>query len=459
MASAAVAAPAHQRSQCLLLPATPVRRTATGPIEPMITVSAPCLAMATPSSRTGGSSSAQPWSPTLGKVPTPVRGSGMTPKAVRSATPLVSPRQFLEATPSSCASHCPPASVVAAVGCVGAIDVEDIAVGVGPCDPLRHGARQQVLRALGVAEPVAVEAKCGVAGGLNGGIWFVKGSGADLVLKLVPGSRSIAMQPTESEALQSLAREHPDIANDLSMAFPFKILRLHCDTGYARQDLLAMDRAPGRALAEIMADWVRRGRASELPAVFQKVGESLGMLHCRYGNKQHGDLQASNIFFDEATFRVTFIDVAGMASKTVDGDLTHFENSLKMLGAFYDSNLIDSWCEAFRRGHALGRSCPNPPAPSASPNRRRRDIRQDLVVPMELDGGVQSPQAAKDPLMKCRTKAQITLRGDGREERDEPSMPWFDKFRKRLFGSRSFDEENDEDEEDDVVSSRATVSM
>lgn len=72
--------------------------------------------------------------------------------------------------------------------------------------------------------------------------------------------------------------------------------------------------------------------------IFLALGEQLASFHHRYG-KQHGDFQLFNIFYDEATDSIVFIDIGGMGIPTIDSDVEHFHEAMGLLKNAYDQSL------------------------------------------------------------------------------------------------------------------------
>mmetsp|Transcript_79662 Transcript_79662/g.247411 ORF Transcript_79662/g.247411 Transcript_79662/m.247411 type:complete len:249 (+) Transcript_79662:2-748(+) len=233
------------------------------------------------------------------------------------------------------------------------LEVAELPLGGQAFDPTEPGLRGRLLALLGVDGAAAVEAMTGFRGGLNKGIWFVKSKEEELVLKLVQGTASHPDLPTEAENLRRLQREHPGIASDPAVAFPFRIIRIHGGPGGAELDLVAMPRAPGRSLVDaIQEDW-RAGRRAELLALLERVGSCVAGFHRRYGGKQHCDLQPGNILCDDRSGRVTLVDLGGMGSACVVGsDVEHFVESLEILGRTLGPELARDGCRHFRAGYA-----------------------------------------------------------------------------------------------------------
>lgn len=234
-------------------------------------------------------------------------------------------------------------------------------LGAGPCDLLRPHVLRQLMFKLGASADATVEKLTGFQGGLNEGIWILSDPASiqkprvDFVLKLVQGTRTIAALPTEAENLTKLASEHPSITSDPALAFPMMILGC-LGTGGKTHDLIIMHRAPGERLTEVLARKWHAGQQSDLWKLFWKVGSRTAAFHARYPNKQHGDLQPGNIFWDEGTGRVSFIDVGGMGMVTVDGDVAHFTNALHALSTFYGPKFKEESIRAFNEGYCVAGS-------------------------------------------------------------------------------------------------------
>mmetsp|Transcript_71141 Transcript_71141/g.179681 ORF Transcript_71141/g.179681 Transcript_71141/m.179681 type:complete len:513 (+) Transcript_71141:112-1650(+) len=448
---------------------------------------------------------ASPPSREFHKLPTPVRTPIRTPTSRGSPSPML-PGQ-LEFPRSPTAAHQgtltqqAPMAAPRAPSCGehrGSFEVEDLRIAGTSFDMSQPEQRALLAEALGMTGATKVEAMQGISGGLNDGIWFVRGGEADLVVKLVRGSRRLPQEPTEAEALMRVFAEHPHIASDPLVGFPFKIFRLRGDNGPLGKDLIAMEKAPGKALATVLSETVHAGRAGELQSVMQQVGEVVGIFHGRYAGKQHGDLQGSNIFFDKASGHVTLIDVGGMGSRTAQTDEDHFVYSLQILKGFYGQH-VENWCRAFREGHQLGRrvalhlplpvapqrarerkakasapASPQPPAAAAAtaapqlPAAATSPVARRLVDDFEattptaaasLAASSSSPAAQaslRSPSPRRRLAAPRAVVQDGEHlqsrymEDDDQQRPWFQTFVRspliRLFGGDEAPESDDEDD-------------
>lgn len=116
-------------------------------------------------------------------------------------------------------------------------------------------------------------------------------------------------------------------------------------------DVLVMRKATGRRFAEVLADIWYKEPKSYTYQVFSKFGKFLKAFHLRYGNREHGDVQPSNIFYDEASKHITLIDVGGMGQKTVKNDVTHFCESIKLVAETYGEELATNGIREFTNAY------------------------------------------------------------------------------------------------------------
>lgn len=206
----------------------------------------------------------------------------------------------------------------------------------------------------------------GFRGGLNEGVWFMsdpdnvpsepskQGPGnasGDLVLKLVRCHRVASSVPTEAENFIKLFRDHPRIIDDPNLAFPCMIFSCML-TGQKRHDLIVMRKVRGERLAELIARKWYGNQRQHLMQILERLGTALGEFHARYSNKQHGDFQPSNFFYDEATDLISLIDNGGIGIPTTDTDIQHFTKSIKLLADCYGPQLGSDGLHAFERGYA-----------------------------------------------------------------------------------------------------------
>jgi len=235
------------------------------------------------------------------------------------------------------------------------LDGGDLNIGSGSFDPTQLMVRSQLLAELGFTS-ANMEAMVGFSGGLNEGIWFMtgkrsSGSQEDLVLKLVKCHRIAANVLTEAENFEKVYKDHSGIGADPVIAFPIKIFSCMSDLGTKRNDLIVMRRVPGERLAEVICRKYWAKQEPLLCQVFGKLGRLLAEFHSRYGHAQHGDFQPSNVFYDEASDSLAFIDVGGMGVPTMDNDVTHFRQAMNLLANAYGPTLHIDLIRAFDRGY------------------------------------------------------------------------------------------------------------
>lgn len=199
-----------------------------------------------------------------------------------------------------------------------------------------------------------IEAMKGFAGGLNEGVWFMYGEEETYVLKLVKCQRIACHVPTEAENLERVRQQHPGIGADQTIAFPVKLCGCYSTDGTKRYDLIVMRKIPGERLAEVLGRWYyAQQEPSEDPLLrqlWESLGRQLASFHERYG-KQHGDFQPFNIFYDEVTGAICFIDVGGMGIPTMDNDVEHFREAMGLLKKGYNEQLMDDLTAAFIQGY------------------------------------------------------------------------------------------------------------
>lgn len=219
-------------------------------------------------------------------------------------------------------------------------------------DPSLQHIQQQLGASLGL-DHCAVEEMVGFKGGLNEGVWFLtsKSLDQDLVLKLVRCHRIAANILTEAENLQKLSVKHPGLATDPSLAFPIKVFSCSNQNKEKRHDLIVMKKVRGERLAELMARKVFMKEVAGLYRILERLGVGLADFHDRYGNMQHGDFQPSNVFYDEELQEMSLIDIGGMGVPTVDTDLEHFRESLRILAANYGSDVMEVGYHHFEQGY------------------------------------------------------------------------------------------------------------
>lgn len=216
-----------------------------------------------------------------------------------------------------------PSSPVPNTICGQGFEVRDLPLGFWPFDPNLPALRSQLLAALGAGPQSRFEAMTGFHGGMNNGIWFLRGAagGETLVLKLVKYDRFAPPQLVEERIFSKLYQEVPHIVEDRNVAFPMKVFRLLGPNNVRKHDLFVMRKASGKSLDHLISEKWRSNRKADIMRIFTQVGESLAQFHRRYGGRQHNDAGTQNILYDEETQHVTFIDLGGMGNKTDKTDV------------------------------------------------------------------------------------------------------------------------------------------
>lgn len=220
----------------------------------------------------------------------------------------------------------------------------------GAFEPKLSTVRQQLLAHLSLSESASIKEMTGFKGGLNQGIWIVSDYSQKLVLKQTRCQRIAVNVMTEAENFVRIARDHPEITNDPMIAFPVKIFSCIGPEGKI-SDVIAMKKCPGERLCEFVAHKFYANQMSQLTHALELVGQSLSQFHFRYGHEQHGDFQPSNIYYEESTDTVTFIDVGGMGVPTLGGDVDHFHQCIRAMTSSYQANLFVELLRAFDKGY------------------------------------------------------------------------------------------------------------
>jgi len=216
--------------------------------------------------------------------------------------------------------------------------------------PSLGAIRQQLLQQLGLTKTAQIKEMGGFKGGLNQGIWIVTDNGQKLVLKQSRCQRIASNILTEAENFVRILKDHPEIANDPLVAFPVKIFSCTGPEGKI-SDIIAMKKCPGERLCEFVAAKFYANQMQQLNCALEEVGHCLAQFHSRYGNEQHGDFQPSNIYYEEKTKVVTFIDVGGMGVPTMGTDVDHFHQCVRAMTASYQVNLHVELLRAFDKGY------------------------------------------------------------------------------------------------------------
>mmetsp|Transcript_73049 Transcript_73049/g.191507 ORF Transcript_73049/g.191507 Transcript_73049/m.191507 type:complete len:800 (-) Transcript_73049:100-2499(-) len=235
----------------------------------------------------------------------------------------------------------------------------ELQMGSDAFNPSQAGLRQQLTSKMGLPASSTIEEMQGFRGGLNEGVWYLsepsQGAGVpreELVLKLVRCHRIATNILTEAENFLKLFRDFPGILNDKHVAFPVKIFSCHGLGGTKRHDLIVMRKVRGERLAELIARKWYGNQVPQLMQILEKLGVCLAEYHNRYGAaSQHGDFQPSNIFYDEETDEITFIDVGGMGVPTMETDVEHFSKSMNLLAEAYGFQLAIDGIRVFEQGY------------------------------------------------------------------------------------------------------------
>jgi len=214
-------------------------------------------------------------------------------------------------------------------------------------DPSEPRLREQLAEKLGSFS--CIEQMKGFSGGLNEGVWFMYGE-EDLALKLVKCQRIACNVPTEAENLERVFQEHPGIGADETIAFPVKLCGCFLSDGSKKYDLIVMRKIPGERLAEVLSKLYHAKQEPVLHAIWYAVGQQLAAFHDRY-QKQHGDFQPFNIFYDEESGAIRFIDVGGMGIPTMDNDKEHLREAMTLLKSGYGESLLDALYSDFSQGY------------------------------------------------------------------------------------------------------------
>lgn len=243
-----------------------------------------------------------------------------------------------------------PAANIPAYPQAGACATCDLQIGQQPFDPNQQPMKSMLLSRLGVGPHSVIECHPANHGGLNDGVWFVRDPAQpsqNLVLKLVSAQRG------EGDMFAKLASSHSGIIFDQLLTFPYVIFNCLGPSGEKRYDLEVMRRAPGVSLAEFIAAKHFAKQQTDIMRCLHKVGSCLRELHTKYNDAQHGDFQTSNIFYDEASGKVTFIDFAGMGPKSrfAQSDYEFFIQSLRICATIYGPQLLADGTRHFENGY------------------------------------------------------------------------------------------------------------
>lgn len=209
--------------------------------------------------------------------------------------------------------------------------VSDICIGDRPLQLEDRALQAQIISALGADPKAVIETASGLCNGANNeGIWTLRTVGEELVLKFVKNQPVFPGVPTDAESLIRISRQYPSIANDSTLAFPRRIIRLLGSRGNLRYDLIVMQKARGEPVGNVIQQKWRRGLHKEVTDILDKVATCLAVFHQQYSGQQHGDLNPSNVLYDAVSGHVTFIDVAGMGNSYSESDVDYLTKGLAL---------------------------------------------------------------------------------------------------------------------------------
>lgn len=198
-------------------------------------------------------------------------------------------------------------------------------------DPSTPWLKAELVSRLGFQDNATIT-KLREHGGCNIGIWEMRTPTCAFILKLVSSKRAHSLLPTDAERIARLAKEHPKMLADPSLAFPIKVYNcLSADSG-TRQDLVIMPKAPGESLAHVIGKKWIEAKVKQMMQILEAAGAFLAGVHAAYG-VQHGDCTPTNIFFDEETSTFTLIDLADLGPKKAkcEHDTERFLRCLELM--------------------------------------------------------------------------------------------------------------------------------
>jgi len=255
---------------------------------------------------------------------------------------------------------CPlPLAPGVAGGKVGGFEEQELQIGAGAFDPTQSAVKSTLLAKLGVGPTSVIERMQGRSGGRNEGVWILYDGSQSLVLKLVNCQRRHQQIPTEAEKLVKLAREHPAIVNDPALAFPSKIFHCLGPAGETRYNLIVMRKVPGQTLSEVIGTKWQANQVSSVMQILDEFGRFLADFHMRYANKQHGDLQPSNVLYEEAGRKFVLIDVADLGGRVLpsERDVERFIAGLGLVSQTCGQQLYVEGKQHFEAGYGRNRPC------------------------------------------------------------------------------------------------------
>jgi hypothetical protein len=243
----------------------------------------------------------------------------------------------------------------------GSFAVEDLQYSTPDFDPSAMKMKLQLASALGLSQTARMEAVRGNLGGQNFGAWTFTDGSHSFILKAVRCQRHYAAIPTETENFLTLARDYPSLVHDQDLAFPVKIFRCRGPTGNNTHNLIAMRKAHGECLNNIINTKCYTRQIPQLMDTFEAAGRFIANLHNRYGLK-HGDCTPSNIFLDEATGKFTMIDVSDLSPGggfgVTETDVDHFCGGVRLITRCQGDQISSQAVQRFKAGYMSCRLAP-----------------------------------------------------------------------------------------------------
>jgi len=114
-----------------------------------------------------------------------------------------------------------------------------------------------------------------------------------------------------------------------------------------------MRHAAGQSLSAIIGLKWYANQGSEVMRIFEQLGGFLADFHLRYGHKQHGDFQPSNIWYDDTTGSFTLLDVSDIGPQ-IQSDVEHFSDSIRMFSQAYGPQFETEGLQHFMTGYHRG---------------------------------------------------------------------------------------------------------
>lgn len=277
------------------------------------------------------------------------------------------------------------------VSALADLQASDLYMKDKPFDPTDPSLKAAIFEALRLDGSTVVESKCRI-GGCNEGVWFVKSSSQNRVLKLVKSTALISDMPSEAECYRRLCKKHPTIMSDPTLGFPHHIFRVMKNSTH-ECDLIVMRKVEGQLLGDWIQEKWRAGLKNAVLDALERVGRAVAEFQNRYG-VEHGDMQPMNVLYDEAKTSVSFIDVGAMGgingSFAKESDVEHFSKSVALLADCVGEDLKQS-VDYFKRGHEQAAHVSNRDVPLFEPRARPHLARCGTVCTCSASAGSPLP--------------------------------------------------------------------